>query len=134
VGYSEASLFRGEDDEIIRLGRVKKMAVKQVLDDVVTQFNAKVVCDDSLRKELAGIKKRVQIDLGPEQYYFILDDCKVEGICVGSVANPDITIISDDETFRKLHCKEMKIMKAWALKKIRVKGSLEDIMRLRKFF
>ena len=110
------------------------MAVKQVLDDVVTQFNAKVVCDDTFRKELVGIKKRVQIDLGPEQYYFILDDCKVEGVCVGCVANPDITIISDEETVRKLYSKELKIMKAWALKKVRVKGSLEDIMRLRKFF
>ena len=110
------------------------MAVKQVLDDVVTQFNAKVVGDDSFRKELAGVKKRVQIDLGPEQYYFILEDCKVEGVCIGCITNPDITIISDEETVRKLHCKELKIMKAWALKKIKVKGSLEDVMRLRKFF
>jgi hypothetical protein len=110
------------------------MAVKQVLDEVVAQFNAKVSCDDSLRKELTGIKKKVQIDLGPEQYYFILENCKVDGVCGGSIANPDITIISDEETVRKLHCREMKIMKAWALKKVRVRGSLEDIMRLRKFF
>jgi hypothetical protein len=110
------------------------MAVKQVLDEVVAQFNAKVSCDDSLRKELAGIKKKVQIDLGPEQYYFILENCKVDSVCGGCIANPDITIISDEETVRKLHCREMKIMKAWALKKVRVRGSLEDIMRLRKFF
>ncbi len=112
----------------------EKMAVKKVLDDVVTQFNAKVDCDASLRKELTGIKKRVQVDLGPEQYYFVLENCKVENVCDGRIANPDITIISDEETVRQLHCREMKIMKAWALKKIRVKGSLEDILRLRKFF
>ena len=112
----------------------EKMAVKQVLDDVVAQFNARVSCDDSLRRELAGIRKRVQVDLGPEQYYFIIDNSKVEGVCDGCIENPDITIISDEDTVRKLHCRELKIMKAWALKKIRVKGSLEDIMRLRKFF
>jgi putative sterol carrier protein len=110
------------------------MVVRQVLDDVVAQFNAKVSCDDSLRKELAGVRKRVQVDLGPEQYYFILDNAKVEGVCVGCIENPDITITSDEDTVRKLHSREMKIMKAWALKKIKVKGSLEDIMRLRKFF
>jgi hypothetical protein len=110
------------------------MAVKEVLDDVVAKFNAKVSCDDSLRRELVGIKKRVQVDLGPEQYYFVLNDAKVEGVCCGCIENPDITIISDEDTVRKLHSREMKIMKAWALKKIRLKGSLEDIMRLRKFF
>ena len=110
------------------------MAVRQVLDDVVAQFNAKVASDEALRRELAGVRKKVQVDLGPEQYYFILADCKVAGVCDGCVERPDITIISDEETVRKLHCRELKIMKAWALKKIRVKGSLEDIMRLRKFF
>jgi hypothetical protein len=112
----------------------EKMTVRQVLDDVVTQFNARVDCDDSLRKELTGIRKRVQVDMGPEHYYFILENSKVEGVCDGCIDNPDITIISDEETVRKLHCRELKIMKAWALKKIRVRGSLEDIMRLRKFF
>jgi putative sterol carrier protein len=110
------------------------MVVKQVLDDVVAKFNARVSCEDSLRKELAGIKKRVQVDLGPEQYYFVLDNAKVEGVCCGCIENPDITIISDEDTVRKLNSRELKIMKAWALKKIKVKGSLEDIMRLRKFF
>ena len=100
----------------------------------MSKFNAKVSCDDALRKELAGVKRRVQIDLGPEQFYFILEDSKVEGVCDGRIENPDITIISDEETIRKIHCRELKIMKAWALKKIRVRGSLEDIMRLRKFF
>jgi len=28
----------------------------------------------------------------------------------------------------------MKPMKAWALKKVKIKGSLDDILRLRKFF
>lgn len=110
------------------------MAVRQVLDDVVSKFNARVSCDDALRKELAGVKKRVQIDLGPEQFYFILENSIVEGVCDGQIENPDITIISDEETIRKIHCRELKIMKAWALKRIRVRGSLEDIMRLRKFF
>ena len=110
------------------------MAVKAVLDDVVAQFNARVKCDDSLRRELIGIKKRVQVDLGPEQYHFVIEDCKVDGVCDGRIENPDITIISDEETVRRLHCRELKIMKAWAQKKIRVRGSLEDIMRLRKFF
>ncbi len=110
------------------------MESRKILEEVVAQFNAKVESDPLLRKELTGIRKKVQVDLGEEKYYFILEDCKVESVCDGCVPNPDMTIISDHETVRQLHCKEMKIMKAWALKKVRVKGSLEDIMRLRKFF
>jgi putative sterol carrier protein len=50
------------------------------------------------------------------------------------VENPDITITSDPKTVEELITGKMKPMKAWALKKIRIKGSLEDVMRLRKFF
>jgi putative sterol carrier protein len=50
------------------------------------------------------------------------------------VENPDITITSDPKTVEDLINGKMKPMKAWALKKIKIKGSLEDVMRLRKFF
>ena len=59
---------------------------------------------------------------------------KVEKLYEGTVPDPDITIISDPDTVTKLFNGEMKIMKAWALKKVKVKGSIDDVLRLRKFF
>jgi len=87
-----------------------------------------------LKKELQGVKKNVQVDLGCEKYCFTLDNCRVEKLDEGTIENPDIIIISDPDTVQKLRSGEMKIMKAWALKKVKVKGSIEDVLRLRKFF
>jgi putative sterol carrier protein len=107
---------------------------RPILQETVDRFNARVAKDPEICKELEGYKKKVQLDLGCEQYYFFLECSKVEQLFDGTVPDPDITIISDPGTITKLFNGEMKIMKAWALKKIKVKGSLEDLMRLRKFF
>ncbi len=107
---------------------------KPILQDTVDRFNARVAKDPALQKELECMKKKVQLDLVCEQYYFILDCAKVEKLYEGTIPDPDITIISDPDTVIKLFNGELKIMKAWALKKVKVKGSIDDILRLRKFF
>lgn len=107
---------------------------RPILQETVDRFNARVAKDPNLCKELENLKKTVQLELGCEQYYFVLERSKVERLFEGTIPNPDITIISDPDTVIKLFNGEMKIMKAWALKKVKVKGSLDDMMRLRKFF
>ena len=107
---------------------------RPILQDTIDRFNARVAKDPALQKELECIKKKVQLELGCEQYYFYLDCAKVEKLYEGSIPAPDITIISDPDTVIKLFNGEMKIMKAWALKKVKVKGSIDDVLRLRKFF
>jgi len=110
------------------------MSVKPVLDEVVKKFNEKVEKDAALRKELEGVNKKIQVDLGCEQYCFTLNACKVDKLNEGTIECPDVIIISDPDTVMKLRSGEIKPMKAWALKKLRVKGSIEDVLRLRKFF
>ncbi len=107
---------------------------KPILQDTVDRFNARVARDPALHKELECMKKKVQLDLECEQYYFVLDCAKVEKLNEGTIPDPDITIISDPDTVIKLFNGELKIMKAWALKKVKIKGSIDDILRLRKFF
>lgn len=107
---------------------------RPILQDVIDRFNDRVAKDPELNKELVCIKKKVQLDLGCEQYYFFLECSRVEKLHEGTVPDPDITLISDPDTVIKLFKGEMKIMKAWALKKVKVKGSIDDVLRLRKFF
>jgi len=113
---------------------MSEQVCKPILQDTVDRFNARVAKDPALHKELECIKKKVQLDLGCELYYFILDCAKVEKLYEGTIPDPDITITSDPDTVIKLFNGEMKIMKAWALKKVKVKGSIDDVLRLRKFF
>jgi putative sterol carrier protein len=110
------------------------MTVRSELEATATRFNAKVQADPAFKKEVEGITRKVNVDLGAEQYHFLLAHEAVDGVKDGLIADPDITIISDPTTFHQLFIGEMKPMKAWALKKIRIKGSLEDVLKLRKFF
>ncbi|HSV42800.1 MAG TPA: SCP2 sterol-binding domain-containing protein [Methanomassiliicoccales archaeon] len=110
------------------------MAVRPLIEQTIERFQEKVACDPSMQKELEGVTKRVNIDLCSETYHFVLDNKRICGFDTGLLDCPDIMIKSDPQTVEDLFTGKMKPMKAWALKKIVIKGSLEDIMRLRKFF
>ncbi|MDD1767417.1 MAG: SCP2 sterol-binding domain-containing protein [Methanomassiliicoccales archaeon] len=110
------------------------MTVKHLFEDLVVRFNQKAENDAALQKELEGITRKVQIDLGSEQYRFILENKRITSFDEGRIENPDISLISDPLTIEELVSGRMKPMKAFALKKVRVKGSLDDLLRLRKFF
>lgn len=110
------------------------MSIRSLLEDTIARFHKKVESDPELKKELQGVYKKVNIDLCTEKYHFYLEDAEVNGFDTGLVESADITIESDCQTVQDLYSGKMKVMKAWALRKIRIKGSLEDVMRLRKFF
>lgn len=110
------------------------MPVKDLLLQTIERFNKKVDSDPKTRKELEGVSKRVNVDLESEKYSFILKDCKAGDFKDGLLPEADITILSDPATVEDLINGKLKVMKAWATKKIKIKGSLEDVMRLRKLF
>ena len=110
------------------------MPVKDLLEETIAKFNAKVEKDENLQKELECVKKKANIDLGTERYSFELSCNKIHSLKEELVADPDITITSDPKTVEDLFSGKLKPMKAWALKKIKIKGSMEDVLRLRKFF
>jgi putative sterol carrier protein len=110
------------------------MSVKPIFEELIAKFDDKVAKDPALKKELEGTCKKVNIDLCSESYSFILSDGKVSCFKEELMPEADITVTSDPQTIKDLHCGKTKIMKCWALKKIRVKGSIEDVMKLRKFF
>ena len=110
------------------------MPVKELLEGTIAKFNAKVEKDEKLQKELECVKKKANMDLGTESYSFELSCGKMHSLKEGLFENADINITSDPRTVEDLLTGKLKPMKAWALKKIKIKGSLEDVMRLRKFF
>jgi putative sterol carrier protein len=110
------------------------MPVKQLLEDTIARFHERVAKDEALQNELAGINKKVNVNLVTEKYHFVIDNKRVVDFGEGLLECPDIVIESDPQTVEDLFSGKMKIMKAWALRKIKVKGSMEDVMRLRKFF
>lgn len=109
--------------------------MKELLEKTVTRFNEKARTDEKLKSELAGIERKVLIDLKDgTMYNFLLKDAHVDSVLDGVVESPDITIIADRGTLEALFRREIGPMKAIALQKLKVKASIEDLLRLRKFF
>ena len=102
---------------------------------MVQKFNAKVASDPALRAELGDLTRTVAIELKDgTKYHFTLKDQHVAALLDGGVAHADVTITTDADTLRALILREMGPFKAYATGKLRVKGSLDDLARFRKFF
>lgn len=110
------------------------MTVEPQIQDLINKFNNKVEKDEKLRNELKGVDRKVLIDLESEKYNFRLHDEKVDGFAVGEITDPDITILSDPATMEGLISGKIKPMKAVALRKLRLKGNIDDMLRLRNLF
>ncbi len=109
--------------------------VEELLHEAILRFNKKVDEDPALREELTGIRKTVQLELeGSDWYYFVLENAKVDGFSKGRADAPDIRVISTAETLRQLWMKELRPMKAIATRKLQIKGSIDDLLRFKKFF
>lgn len=109
--------------------------MKMLLMDAIRKFNEKAETDEKLKKELKGITRKIQVDVTDgEGYNFVLEDTRVSDLREGEIESPDIVITASTETFTALLTKEMGPMKAIATRKLKMKASLEDMFRLRKFF
>ena len=109
--------------------------VEQFLKEMIEKFNAKAAGDPEFEKELQSLKKTVQVEVTDgEKYFFTLENARIGPMAKGITPNPDISIIGSTEVFMQLKSGELRPMKAYALRKIQLKGTLEDILRLRKFF
>ncbi len=109
--------------------------VEQYFRDMIEKFNKKSSEDPKLAKELAGIRRSVLIEVTDgDSFNFVLDNAKVGELLKGKIDNPDILVVASTETFNQLQSGELRVMKAYAMRKIQVKAPLEDVLRLRKFF
>ncbi len=109
--------------------------VEQLLKDAIDKFNARVKEDPELAKELEGVSKVVQVEIeGGDWYHFVLRGGAVDGPHKGETADPDVRVIASADTLTRLWTKELRVMKAFVTKQLRVKGSMEDLLRLKRFF
>lgn len=109
--------------------------MRDLLEQAVQKFNERAQRDEKLQRELEGIERKVLVELrdGPK-FHFLLKDKQIGPVGDGPVDAPDVTILSDSATLTAVLKKEMGPMKAYATQKLKVKASLDDVLRLRKFF
>lgn len=110
-------------------------AVGQVLREAVRKFNEKAAQDEKLAAEVEGLARSIQVEVsdGP-WWHFRIEGGRLTEPAEGRVENPEIRIIASSQTLLQLYTRELRPMKALALRKLHIKASLDDMVQLRKFF
>ena len=109
--------------------------VKELLVEAVERFNAKSEEDPKFREELEGKTRTVLFTMDDgRSWNFKLEEARIDGVHAGIIEGPDISITSDEETVRGIFDGSISAMRAYALKRIKFKASIQDLLTLRKLF
>ena len=109
------------------------MNLQEKIEEIVVEFNKRSDEDENLRKDLEHLTKIFMIDLESEAYSMKLENSKVSDFKTEKVEDADIILISTPETIEALLSGELRPMRAYITKKIRIKGNIKDLMFLKKF-
>ncbi len=110
------------------------MSMQQEIQDVIDRFHRKMEKDDSLRKEIEPLEKTVNIDLGDEAYSMRLKDSRITEFQPVLLPDADVTLTTTPDNLRGLIDGSLRPMRAYVLKKITIKGKIDDLMFLKKLF
>jgi len=110
------------------------MSMEAAIQTLIDKFHRKMEKDEEAKREVMPIKKIINIDLGTEQYSMRLENAQISDFRPATVDGADITILTTPENLQGLIDGTLRPMKAYVTKKISVKGKIQDILFLKKFF
>ncbi len=109
------------------------MSIQERIERIVIKFNERSDEDERLRKDMAHLKKAFMMDLGSEVYSMKLENSKVGDFKAERIENADIILTSTPETIEAMMNGELRPMRAYITKKIKINGNIKDLMFLKKF-
>ncbi len=109
------------------------MNMEELLERFRERFNIRVEEDEKFRKHIEGKEKSVQIDITDGDGFFMeLKECILGPANKGDLEKPDIKFSASLETFAGILKGEIKILRAYAKRKFKLKASFKDIGLLKK--
>lgn len=109
------------------------MTVEETLRDIMDRFNRRAAQNPAMAEELAGLRRVVAVRLSDAAAFSVeLKDGRLQNLSPGAPASADLTIRTDEATFRALVAREMGPMKALVTQKLKIDGSLEDKLLFRR--
>lgn len=107
--------------------------VEDLLNAAIDKFNKAASEDPKVMEEVADKVRTVLVALTDgKSYHFVMDHGHIDGLREGGVESADVIITSTEDILRKVFSGEMSAIKAYALRKLQLKASLEDLMTIRK--
>jgi putative sterol carrier protein len=109
------------------------MNVEEFLASLVDRFNRHADRTPAVSEELKGIERSIRIRITDERTYAVdLAGGRLRNLRTAPPGPADLTITTDEATFRGLVTKEIGPMKALVTRKLSIDGSLEDKLLFRK--
>lgn len=103
------------------------------IQGLIDKFNEKAERDEEFKNYWKEKARSISVKFTDGgECSFHLKDARLGGLRPEGLAEADIKITTDTETFNALIEKRMGAMKALALRKITVKATLEDMLAIRK--
>ncbi|MCL1810629.1 MAG: SCP2 sterol-binding domain-containing protein [Methanomassiliicoccaceae archaeon] len=110
------------------------MSMEASIQTLIDKFHRKMENDEQAKEEVMPLKKTVNIDLGTEHYSLKLENAQISDFKPEVIDEADITLVTTPESLQGLIDGTLRPMKAYVTKKITVKGKIQDLMFLKKFF
>jgi putative sterol carrier protein len=111
--------------------------VQKMTEDLLELMRERIVIGlerEKTKEAMEGWERTAQLSLKDgRQYHFIVKDNKIT-VDEGPIDNPNMRIQSDADTIRKLFLEEMSAAAALLKRKLKVKGSASDLMKIRHIF
>ncbi|MGA1792694.1 MAG: SCP2 sterol-binding domain-containing protein [Thermoplasmatota archaeon] len=106
-----------------------------VLNNMVENVNKKIDTDPKIR-EIAEAKDRTLLlkFTDDKEYIIEIKDGRVLKAIEGTMDNATVVVKTDVATFQKMLDRKLNPLMAYAMKKIKVIGPMDDIMILKDFF
>ena len=111
-----------------------QLSSEEIIQKMIDKFHRRMAKDEKARAEVEPIVKRFNVDLGEETFHMKLEHAQVTEFEEGLYDEADILLRTKPEYLQQLVEGTLRPMRAYITKKITIKGKIEDIMHLKKFF
>ena len=111
-----------------------QMASEEIIQKMVDKFHRKMAKDEKARAEVEPIEKTMNVDLGEETFRLKVAHAQVVEFEKGMYDEADMLVKTKPEYLLQLIDGTLRPMRAYVTKKVIIKGKIEDILYLKKFF
>ena len=111
-----------------------QLSSEEIIQKMIDKFHRRMAKDEKARAEVEPIVKRFNVDLGEETFHMKLEHAQVTEFEEGLYDEADILLRTKPEYLQQLVEGTLRPMRAYITKKITIKGKIEDILHLKKFF
>ena len=111
-----------------------QMTNEEIIQKMIDKFHRKMAKDEEARAEVEVIEKTMNVDLGEETFRLKVAHAQVVEFEKGMYDEADMLLKTKPEYLQQLVEGTLRPMRAYVTKKVVIKGKIEDILYLKKFF